>query len=541
MPRRSMLTLACSVAVSLTSATFAAEATSSEPKPAPDYSNRVLTPAAPATPRINGPRVYGERPGRPFVYTIPATGDRPMTFEVSGLPDGLKLDAKTGRISGSVEKAGTFKTTVKATNDKGSDEKPFEIVIGDKIALTPPMGWNSWNCWAGAVDQDKVLRSAKAMHDSGLINHGWTYINIDDTWQGKRDPKTHALQGNEKFPDMKGLCDQIHDMGLKAGIYSTPWITSYATYPGGSADNEAGDWSKPTIEKRGNVNKKVKPWAVGEYHFMQQDAKQWAQWGFDYLKYDWNPIEEPDVKEMHDALLDSGRDIIYSLSNNLAFERADVAAKYANCWRTTGDIRDRWDSVAGIGLRQGKWAPYAAPGHWNDPDMLVVGYVGWGPKLHPTNLTADEQYTHISLWCLLSAPLLIGCDLERLDPFTVSLLSNDEVLAMDQDPAGKEATMVSEAGGTVKIVRADRAGDKGFELPKFQVWSKELADGSRAVGLFNLDEKQATVTANFSDLKVTGSQKVRDLWRQKDLGSFDGKYESLVPPHGAVLLKLSGK
>jgi alpha-galactosidase len=500
---------------------------------------KILTPPPPPSPRINGPRVYGERLGRPFLYTIPATGDRPMTFSADGLPAGLKLDASTGRITGSVAEASEHEVTLHAKNGNGDASAKFKIVIGDKIALTPPMGWNSWNCWASAVDQDKVLRSARAMAHSGLINHGWTYINIDDTWQGKRDPNTKALQGNEKFPNMKALCDEIHDLGLKAGIYSTPWITSYANHAGGSADNPDGTWSKPTIDKKGNVNKKVKPWHMGDYSFAMQDAKQWADWGFDYLKYDWNPIEEPQVKEMNDALLASGRDIILSLSNNLNFDRAEMASRLANAWRTTGDIRDRWDSVAGIGFRQGKWQPYAGPGHWNDPDMLVVGYVGWGPRLHPTNLTPDEQYTHISLWCLLSAPMLIGCDLEKLDPFTLSLLTNDEVLAIDQDALGKEATCVSEQGPKVKITRADRQGDAGFTLSQGQVWAKELADGSMAVGLFNLADEPATVTADFENLKLSGSQLVRDLWRQKDLGAHDGRYQAKVPPHGVVLVKLT--
>src|SRR5581483_661551 len=179
------------------------------------------------------------------------------------------------------------------------DTKPLLIKIGDQVCLTPPMGWNSWNCFAGAVDQDKVSAQAEAMAKSGLIKHGWTYINIDDTWQGERGGKFNGLQGNEKFPDMKGLCDQIHSLGLKAGIYSTPWITYYAGYAGGSADNPEGKWTKPSGPKQ--VNKKIPPWAVGQYHFATNDAKQWADWGFDYLKYDWNPIEVPQVEEMDNA------------------------------------------------------------------------------------------------------------------------------------------------------------------------------------------------------------------------------------------------
>jgi alpha-galactosidase len=184
----------------------------------------ILTPAPGPAPTITGARIYGQRPGRPFLFTITATGDRPMTFGADGLPAGLKLDEKTGQITGSVNDPGEFTVKTHARNAQGAAQGSLKVIIGDKIALTPPMGWNSWNCWAGAVDQQKVLRSAKAMVSSGLINHGWTYINIDDTWQGPRGGEYHAIQGNEKFPDMKALCEQIHAMGLKAGIYSTPWM-----------------------------------------------------------------------------------------------------------------------------------------------------------------------------------------------------------------------------------------------------------------------------------------------------------------------------
>jgi alpha-galactosidase len=475
----------------------------------------ILTPKPGPEPRINGPRVYGERPGRPFLYTIPATGERPMTFSAAGLPEGLALDEKTGRITGKVDQKGEFQVTLKAANARGTDSKPLKIVIGDNVALTPPLGWNSWNCWAGAVDQEKVLRSARAMVDKGLINHGWTYINIDDTWQGKRGGEFNAIQPNEKFPDMKGLCDQIHGMGLKAGIYSTPWKTSYAGYAGGSSDSQDGAWDAPGRGQRKGENFR----SHGKYPFASNDAKQWAAWGFDYLKYDWNPNDLPHVTQMHDALLASGRDVVYSLSNSAPFAQAADWARLANCWRTTGDIRDTWKSMSGIGFNQDRWAPFAGPGHWNDPDMLVVGHVGWGPQLHPTRLTPDEQYTHISLWCLLSAPLLIGCDMDRLDDFTLNLLTNDEVLAIDQDALGKQATSVARDGETV-------------------VYAKELADGSKAVGLFNRGRQPAKVVAKWSDVGVTGKQVVRDLWRQKDVGTFDGQYEATVPPHGVVLVKV---
>ena len=490
-----------------------------------DSGAEIRTPKAPATPRINGASIFGVRPDHPFLYHIPATGERPMEFNVANLPAGLSVHAKSGLITGKLSQPGQHVITLRAKNSKGAAEKQFKIVVGETIALTPPLGWNSWNCWGPTVDGDKVLKSAKAMVSSGLINHGWSYINIDDAWQGQRGGKFNGIQGNEKFPDLKGLCDQIHAMGLKVGIYSTPWVTSYAEYPGGSSENPEGKWEKPSIPKRGNVNKKILPWAVGKYSFATNDALQWAAWGIDYLKYDWSPNEEPETREMANALRSSGRDIIFSLSNNSPYKNAPVISTLANCWRTTGDIRDNWQSMSSKGFGQDKWAQYQSPGHWNDPDMLVIGYVGgWGgrqPK--PSNLTPDEQYTHITLWCLVSSPMLIGCDMERLDEFTFNLLSNDEVLGVSQDSLGTQATAVSKDGDAC-------------------VYAKNLADGSKAVGFFNTGTNGTiTVTAKWSDLKISGQQTVRDLWRQKDLGKFADKFELSIPPHGAELVKISSR
>ncbi len=505
------------------------------PAPAGAQTNlppEIRTPKPPAVPRINGPAIFGVRPGSPLLYRIPATGDRPMQFSIqtfasaqspspaaAALPATLHLDSQTGEMTGSLTTPGEVRLLLRAKNALGSAEKEFKIVAGDTIALTPPMGWNSWNCWGSQVDADKVLRSARALAASGLVNHGWSYINIDDAWQGARGGEFHAIQGNEKFPDMKGLCDAIHALGLKIGIYSTPWVTSYATHIGGSAENPEGLWAKPTIPKSGNVNKKILPWAIGKFHFASNDARQWGAWGFDYLKYDWNPNEAPETLEMDGALRRSGRDIIFSLSNNSPFTNAPVLSKIANCWRTTGDIRDNWDSMSKKGFGQDKWEPYASQGHWNDPDMLVVGQVGWG-KPHPTGLTPDEQYTHITLWCLLSAPLLLGCDLEKLDDFTLNLLQNDEVLAVNQDSLGRQAVSVAKTAAT-------------------QVYAKKLADGSTAVGLFNISSNApVAVTAEWSALKLTGRQTVRDLWRQKDLGQYEGRIEMTVAPHGAEMLRI---
>jgi len=479
---------------------------SAAPPPAEQYG--LLTPPAPPEPRINGARVFGVRPGRPVLFTVAATGERPMRFSARGLPPGLALDAAAGRLTGRLEAEGEHAVTLVARNARGSAEGRLRIVVGERIALVPPMGWNSWNCWAEAVDDTKVREAARAMVETGLIRHGWTYINIDDCWQGRREPPEYALQPKDRFPDMKGLAAYVHGLGLKLGIYSTPWKTSYAGYPGGSADTDDG-----RVLEKGHV--------FGAVAFHEADARQWAAWGVDYLKYDWRPIDAARARAMAEALRESGRDIVLSLSNAAPFEHAGRWAAIANAWRTTGDIADTWESVSGIGFAQDRWRPFAGPGRWNDPDMLVVGRVGWGPSLRPTGLTPNEQYTHISLWCLLAAPLLLGCDLAGLDAFTLGLLANDEVLAVNQDPLGRQAARLRAEGDT-------------------EVWAKPLEDGSWAVGLFNRDDfEPRSVAVRWADLGLAGPHRVRDLWRQEDLGVFADGFEARVLVHGVVLVRVA--
>ena len=531
LPHR-MVLLLCVTAFILVPSVGSAQATATTGSAARP---EIRTPQPPASPRINGPSIFGVRPGHPLLYRIPATGDRPMAFSVEGLPAGLQLDAKTGQITGSLKGPGEHVVTLRAKNSKGTSTRKFKIVVGETIALTPPMGWNSWNAYHATVTGDNVIRAARAMASSGLINHGWTYINIDDAWQGRRGGAFNGILTNEKFPDMQKMCDEIHALGLKVGIYSTPWLTSYAGYIGGSSDDPNGAWTK---EGRGR--------RMGKVSFANADARQWAAWGIDYLKYDWNPKSNTppetgeqfhqDTATMAKALRDSGRDILFSYSNSMPFEHIDDQSKMLNCWRTTGDIGDSWRSMsskafylsiprnapadAPLPPPSDKWAPFAGPGHWNDPDMMVLGVVNFGGKQHPSRLTPDEQYLHMTQWCMVCSPLLLGCDLDKLDEFTLNLATNDEVLAVNQDTLGKQATL---------------AGNDGNNL---LVYVKALEDGSKAVALYNLGDQQTEVTAKWSDLKVEGKQAVRDLWRQKDLGRFDGRFAMTVAPHGAELVKI---
>jgi alpha-galactosidase len=467
----------------------------------PDDPAPKIASGAAAQPRINGPRRVGSTPGRPFLFLIPATGEAPLTFSAKNLPAGLTLDAKTGIISGTLKSAGETVVQVTVSGPKGKSSRELTIVGGENaLAQTPPMGWNSWNVWARAVDAEKVKAAADWMVKSGLASHGFQYINIDDTWEGTRGANGEILT-NDKFPDMKALADYVHARGLKLGIYSSPGPKTCAQFE-------------------------------GSYQHETQDADSYAKWGIDYLKYDWCSYRQvagqtPDLEAMkkpymvmRDALKQTNRDIVYSLCQygmGNVWEWGDQVG--GDAWRTTGDITDTWGSMAGIGFSQDGHEKFAGPGHWNDPDMLVVGRVGWGPNIHPTRLTPNEQITHITLWSLQSSPLLIGADMSALDQFTVDVLSNDEVLAVNQDPLGKPAGRVARDGWS-------------------EVWARPLADGTMAVGLFNRGITAAPVTIKLTALGLTGKQPVRDLWQQKDLAATSDTLTLTVPRHGAVLLKI---
>jgi len=468
----------------------------------------IQTPAASNSPKINAPYIYGARPGNPVLITLPISGTKPMKIKAATLPSGLQLDNETGQIHGSVETTGNYEIQVSAENQFGMDSRNVTLSFGESIVPTPPMGWNSWNAFGSNISQNKIKAVADAIVNSGLLNYGYTYINIDDGWQGKRGGKYNAIMPNEKFPDMKGLVDYIHSLGLKAGIYSSPWVWTYAGFTGGSSDTQDGKIAKK--ERR-----------HGEFSFEQEDVKQYAEWGFDYIKYDWNPNDVESTTRMAKALRNSGRDIVFSISNAAPFELATEWAKLTNLWRTTFDIHDSWYSLTSIGFSQNSYQPYAGPGHWNDPDMLIVGNLGWGNSLHNTRLSPNEQYLHISLWSILAAPMLIGCDMVSIDPFTLNLLANREVIEINQDPAGIQGRRIS--------------SDKSKQV---EIWSRQLADGSLAVGLFNLSDSKQEISVSWNDLQIKGKQLVRNIWLQTDIDTFESRFSSIVPAHGVVFIKI---
>ena len=386
----------------------------------------------------------------------------------------------------------TFQTAQRVPEGEGALPARVEPPVLHKVkynglAKSPPMGWNSWNKFAGRIDDATVRGIADAMAVNGMKEAGYIYINIDDTWEAGRDAQGNILT-NKKFPDMKALADYVHKKGLKLGIYSSPGPNTCAGYE-------------------------------GSYGHEEQDARTYAAWGIDYLKYDWcgartlyKDEEMPAIyQKMGDALLKTGRPIVYSLCQ---YGRLDVwkwgADVGGNLWRTTGDIRDTWDSMTGIGFRQNELAPYAKPGHWNDPDMLEIGNGG---------MTDIEYRTHMSLWAMLAAPLLAGNDLRNMPPATLDILTNKEVIAIDQDKLGVQGRQVL------------KSGDQ-------EIWTRPLSGDATAVAVFNRGKDEAKMTIKWADLQLANKKSVRDLWSHQDIITGGPEYPVTVPSHGVLMLRV---
>ncbi|QNA87171.1 glycoside hydrolase family 27 protein [Sphingomonas sp. So64.6b] len=387
---------------------------------------------------------------------------------------------QTGRPAGTAEFA--------ALTYRDVPLPPLATIAPDGLAATPPMGWSSWNKFAEHIDDRAIRAMADAMVSSGLRDAGYVYVNIDDGWQGTRGPDGE-LRPNDKFPDMKALADYVHAKGLKLGIYSSPGLKTCAGY-------------------------------VGSYGHVEQDAKTFARWGVDYLKYDlcsgeWQYADADTVMrtyyQMGAALKATGRPIIYSLCQYGRFDVASWGRSVGgHLWRTTGDITDDYKKMSEIGFDRNPKFAHAGPGGWNDPDMLEVGNGG---------MSHDEYTTHMTLWAMSAAPLLMGHDLRTTTPDALKLLENKEVIAVDQDRLGVQGALVRRDGAV-------------------EIWSKPLADGSVAIALFNRGEIDARVGFLPADAKLSRITRVRDLWRGKSTGSGAATYR--VPRHGAVMLRVVG-
>ena len=479
----------------------------------------ILTPKPGPEPRINGPKVYGCRSGREFIYRIPCLGERPISFSAESLPPTLKLNAVTGIITGTApEQHGQYLVGFKATNRHGSMQRPFKIVVGETLALTPPMGWNSWYIHYGRVTDKHMRRAAEAMVESGMADFGYQYVNIDDCWMVKPDSEDPmiggetrdadgAIKSNGHFPDMKALTDYIQSKGLKAGLYTSPGPLTCQNY-------------------------------TGTYQHEEIDAKKFAEWGFDFLKYDWCSYgrvatgEEPErfqkpYRQMGVILANLDRDIVLNLCQYGMGNVWEWAGELGgNCWRTTGDLGlERGSELPGfchVGLSNARHWQYAKPGQWNDPDYILIGWVGDAHKQaegSPTTLTPNEQYSYMSMWCLMAAPLIFSGDMDKLDDFTLNILCNAEVIEVNQDPLGKQAPIIRQTG-------------------EYFIMAKDMEDGSKAVGLFNTTEIPTNIVVSWKDLGIEGRYHVRDLWRQKDLGTYKNRFEAKVARHGVAFVRM---
>jgi alpha-galactosidase len=478
----------------------------------------IYTPSPKLQPRINGPLVYGCRPGHPFLYRIPCQGERPIHFSMKDLPSGLNLDPLTGIITGNSPAKGEYNLVINAVNSKGKHQREFKIVSGDKLALTPPMGWNHWYAHYDRITDVMVREAADVMISSGMADVGYQYVNIDDCWANSsnsndsmrvgplRDEKGNIVT-NRYFPDMAGLTDYIHSLGLKAGIYSSPGPLTCAGFE-------------------------------GSYQHEEHDARQFASWGFDFLKYDWcsyfgiagndtslETYQKP-YRLMGDILKSMDRDIVFNLCQ---YGMGDVwkwgGEVGGNCWRTSGDLGFELDRIFDVAINNAKNRQYSKPGEWNDPDYIQIGWIGNANKMGVPELTtmpAAMQYAYMSLWSLMAAPLVYSGDMSKLDEFTINVLCNPEVIAVNQDVLGECGLVIRKSENCFLMV-------------------KNLADGSKAVGLFNRGNAAVEVDVEWAELKISGKYDVRDLWLQKNRGVYKQNYKTRVPAQGVVMVKISEK
>lgn len=438
-----------------------------------------------------------------------------MSFSISKLPASLSLDEKPGIITGITPARGKYKITLRASNGYGQDSRSFIIVSGDTLSLTPSMGWNDWYAHYSRITDQMMREAADILVRSGMADVGYQYVNIDDCWMNTtrsrdlsrvgpfRDEQGNLLP-NKNFPGMKALADYIHSQGLKAGLYSSPGPTTCAGF-------------------------------AGSYQHEPRDAAQFANWGFDFLKYDWcsyrttvgKPPTLAEMKQpyqlMGDLLKQQKRDILFNLCQygmgNVWEWGAEVGGQ---SWRTSGDLGYELNRIFQVALKNAEHAPGQRPGAWNDPDYIQIGYIGQaagGGLPKPCPLTPTEQYAFMSLWCLMASPLFYSGDLTKLDDFTLNVLCNPEVIDIDQDSLGQCARIIPLTEKTFLMI-------------------KKLDDGNHALGLCNANESPVNLTADWSALGLARKQRVRDVWRAKNLGTFADAFSAQVPPHGVVLLRL---
>jgi alpha-galactosidase len=498
----------------------------------------ILAPPPAVAPRFNLPAAVGVRPGRPFLQRVNVVGARPIKLSAANLPQGITFDAKRQVLAGvAPASSGEWTIQLSAENSAGRATTALRIVVGETISLTPPQGWSSWYCMSFKISDAWIREAATALMDTGLADHGWNLVKLDEAWMtrpGPDDPRVVRLMEREKrlgrhpgywkgivndptfegpardaqgrilpnarFPDMPALTAWLHERGLQAGIYSSPGVLTC----GG---------------------------CTGSFGHEAEDAAQFAAWGFDFLMYDWcaysletDRLEQADWERpyarMGAALRAQPRDIAFNLCQYGHAEVWKWGEKVGGqSWRVDQDLMDTWGAISGTGFFGEDRDQHAGPGRWNDMCFLMLGHIGFGRELHPVKLTRDEQRTHFALWSLRSSPLVLGGDPCALDETTRALLTNDDVIAINRDPLAKPARRV-----VLDDVR--------------EAWVRPLADGTVAVALFNRDEEALTVEVTWTQLGFPGAWRVKDLWRGRPVENAGAGWSGSVPRHGVELFRL---
>lgn len=472
---------------------------------------------APDVPEINGPRVVGVSPGKPFLFRVPATGKAPLQFEATDLPTGLVLDAQTGIITGRVAQSGTYKATIRVKNSAGNDSEPLSIEVGEgKMLLTPVLGWNASTIFGELVTAKLVAEQADYMISSGLAARGWNTIVVDDTWQSRREPDG-TLGSNRRFGSIKSLAAYVHSKGLKFGLLSAATPLTPSGYAGSDG-------------------------------FEERDATLYASWGVDLVKYDWGAesgrksgtSREQVVaayKRMRDALDKTDRDIALHVVNyGFGGGGAEIGTQSgAQIWTTSDSLIDSWASLERATFQQPNNFGFAKQGQWNDFGQLKIGrFTPRNPRF--SFLTPNQQKLQVTAWVLGQSAMFLSADMSQLDPnsfyrLATPLLMNPEVLAIHQDAGGKQAQRVLEPQAEL-----DADGKpKPRPEPNVRVWKRELADGRIAVALLNRRQDAQRGELNWTNLGISGQKTVRDVWNRQNVGQISDKYAVELPGHSAAL------
>ena len=510
------------------------------------------------SPQFNGPRVVGVRPGTPFRHTLAVTGDRPLKFSVAHLPAGLRFDPVTGTLSGVLKKAGESLVSLRVSNARGGARATLRVVAGDTLALTPPMGWNSYDAFGDSVTEAEVLANA-AWFKEHLQPAGWDTIVVDFRWYDSKadgirvqepegvtiDDYGRCIPPANRFPSaangqgFQPLADRIHALGLKFGIHIMRGIPRRAverdtpiagsSFKASQAARPADDVNRTCVWNRDMFGVDANtPAGLAWYASI---ARQYADWGVDYIKCDDIACLErgayydaAEIEALSRSLRASGRSILLSLSPGPAPVNCGPHLKqFAHLWRISGDFWDNWRALSRNFELFADWLPDMGPGHWADGDMIPFGRICQrNCDVRPdrwTRFTPAEQLTLMSLWALAPSPLMLGMNLPDNDAWTTAILTNPEVLAVNQDELG-------------------RAARRAFGSPvPAETWSKELADGARAVGFFNRTDQPVKIEVPWRHLGWLAAPQVRDLWMHRDLGRQE-RYAAELPAHGAVLLRV---